>query len=82
MSETSNRTGRRVLIHSPGDDAGPAWTPDGAMLVFHSTRDGNLEIYVARADGSGQRRLTATPSGEGEADWFLSRALPPVHPLD
>ncbi len=36
----------------------PAWSPDGARLAFVSYRDGNGEIYVMRADGSGARRLT------------------------
>lgn len=29
------------------------------QITFHSTRDGNFEIYVMRPDGSGQTRLTA-----------------------
>ena len=38
------------------------WSPDGApgggQIVFASNRDGNVELYVADADGSNQRRLT------------------------
>jgi TolB protein len=36
----------------------PAWSPDGRRLAFGSDRDGDLEVYVMNADGSGQRRLT------------------------
>jgi Tol biopolymer transport system component len=42
-------------------DQNPAWSPDGSSIYFDSTRDGNLEIYVMRADGSGQTRLTDSP---------------------
>ena len=36
----------------------PAWSPDGTRLAYVSYRDGNAEIYVMAADGSGARRLT------------------------
>jgi TolB protein len=47
----------------------PAWSPDGTRIAFHTDRDfpppegeedppPPPEIYVMRADGSGQRRLT------------------------
>ena len=40
----------------------PTWSPDGSKIAFHSTRDGNNEIYVMNADGSGQTRLTNNPA--------------------
>lgn len=49
---------------SPELDVGPAFGlgPHGggppASVTFYSGRDGNLEIYVMNADGSGQRRVT------------------------
>src|SRR5207302_1622395 len=43
---------------SSGDDNEPEWSPDGARIAFSSTRDGNNEIYVMNADGSGVTRLT------------------------
>lgn len=36
-------------------------TADGTSIVFTSFRDGNGNIYVMNADGSGQRRLTFDP---------------------
>jgi Tol biopolymer transport system component len=36
-------------------------------VVFTSDRDGDLEIYVANADGSDLRRLTHTPGYDGGA---------------
>jgi Tol biopolymer transport system component len=42
------------------------WSPDGSTLAFTSQRDGNREIYVMNADGTGLVNLTDDP---GE-DWF------------
>jgi hypothetical protein len=36
-------------------------------VVFTSTRDGDLDLYVVNADGSGLRRLTDTPGYDGGA---------------
>jgi Tol biopolymer transport system component len=59
-----------AAAQEPPDDPGArwlgvsdfgAWSPDSRTIVFHSTRDGNFEIYVMNADGSEQRRLTRNP---------------------
>ena len=41
-------------------DGFPTFSPDGQKIVFASDRDGNREIYVMNADGSGVQRLTTT----------------------
>jgi Tol biopolymer transport system component len=38
---------------APRADTEPAWSPDGQRVAFQSNRDGNLEIYVIDADGTG-----------------------------
>ncbi len=38
-------------------------------IAFHSTRDGNYEIYVMNADGTGQARLTSEVSNELHPSW-------------
>ena len=43
------------------DQRRPGWSPDGRRIAFVSKRDGNDEVYVMNADGSGQRNLTRTP---------------------
>ena len=43
---------------SPSNDAWPDFSPDGRRIVFRSARDGNQEIYLMNADGTGVRRLT------------------------
>ncbi len=49
------------LTHTAGGtDLTPAWSPDGGRIAFVSDRDGDDEIYVMNADGSGQIRLTTS----------------------
>jgi uncharacterized protein YjdB len=43
----------------------PAFSPDGSRIAFVSQRDGNSEIYVMNADGSGAQRLTNDPQADG-----------------
>lgn len=52
-----------------GDVQTPAWSPDGRKLAFVSRRDGNAEIYVMNADGSGLRKLTRSPSYDRDPAW-------------
>ena len=46
-------------------DGSPSWSPDGARIAFYSERDGNAEIYVMNAAGSGLERLTDHAGDEG-----------------
>ena len=54
-----------------GFGANPAWSPDGRRIAFMSNRDGNDDIFVVNADGSGLRNLTRRPSGDRKRlGWF------------
>lgn len=48
-----------LLISSCSKDA-----DHSGLIAFHSSRDGNFEIYVMNMDGSGQRRMTNSPSND------------------
>jgi hypothetical protein len=39
----------------------PRWSPDGSRIVFTSEQDGDPEIYLMQADGTGGIRLTTAP---------------------
>jgi TolB protein len=39
-------------------ESAPAWSPDGRQIAFESNLDGDMEIFVMNADGSGVRQLT------------------------
>ncbi len=49
--------------------ASPAWSPDGTRIAFKSDRDGNDEIYVMNADGTGQTNLTSNAAVDYSPDW-------------
>ncbi len=57
----------RILVSSGGYDAEAVYSPDGSMIAFTSTRDGDLEIYVMNSDGSDIRRVTDNPGYDGGA---------------
>ena len=43
--------------------------PAAGKIVFTSSRDGNAEVYVVDADGSGLRRLTDNPASDFFFAW-------------
>ena len=59
-------SGRAGLIN---DGLDPAWSPAGDKIAFESTRDGNSEIYVMNADGSGHNRLTTNTANDYSPAW-------------
>lgn len=48
----------RQVTDTPGDQLFPFWLPGGKRIVFQEVRDGNVEIFSIRTDGTGVRRLT------------------------
>jgi TolB protein len=55
-----------------GENAEAYWSPDGAKLIFQSTRDGRTcdQQYVMNADGSGLRRVS-TGTGKTTCGYFF-----------
>ena len=87
---TSTRDGKQLqrLTRNPGDDATPAWSPDGSRIVFSSDR--NLpgadaqEVYSVAPDGSCLTWLTnGSPSSAipawrpGSGDAFAPASCDP-----
>ncbi len=50
-------------------DSSPSWSPDGKKIVFQSSRDGNNEIYIMGADGTGQSNLTRNAASDVSPAW-------------
>jgi Tol biopolymer transport system component/CubicO group peptidase (beta-lactamase class C family) len=67
----SDGSGQRRLTDSPLKESHPAWSPDGAWIVFDTDHDedGHHEIYVVNSDGSSLRQLTDDAARDHWADW-------------
>ena len=61
----------RQASHGGTLNIAPAVAPDGA-IAFASNKDGNSEIYIAGADGSGARRLTISRGIDTSPAWSPS----------
>ena len=48
----------------------PAFSPDGSRIAYVSQRDGNAEIYVMNADGTGATRVTNDPQADGRPSFM------------
>jgi Tol biopolymer transport system component len=62
---------RDRFTDEPSDDYAPVWSPRGDRIAFTSVRDGSIELYERRSDGSGERHLDAggSPLGKFAAHW-------------
>lgn len=67
FTASSDGSNLEILESSSGYDAEAVYSPDGSMIAFTSTRDGDLEIYVMDADGSDIRRVTNYVGYDGGA---------------
>lgn len=52
------------LTDDSASDGDPAWSPDGGRIAFVSNREGNQDVYVMNADGSGVVNLTQSPAAQ------------------
>jgi serine/threonine protein kinase len=66
-----SRGGEISQLTSTGLDAYPTWSNDNHWLAFHSSRDGNSEIYVMSVTGQLQTRLTDDPGRDMQPSWKL-----------
>ena len=57
------------LTNNAAADTRADWSPDGSKIAFDTGRDGNNEIYVMNADGSGLVRLTNNTGDDSQAAW-------------
>jgi Tol biopolymer transport system component len=77
------------ITRTPGYDAEATIAPDG-LISFTSVRDGDMEIYSMKADGSDVKRLTSRPgpdggpffSWDGKLIAFRGRPLQPGPEMD
>ena len=51
------------------DNRNPVWSPDGKQIAYVSDVNGNKDVYIMSADGSGVRRLTYGKSNNISPAW-------------
>jgi TolB protein len=64
-AERSNLAQLTKITPDTGSASDPAFSADGSRIAFVSQRDGNAEIYVMNADGTGATRVTNDPQADG-----------------
>ncbi len=47
----------------------PRVSPDGKWLAYNRSPEGQEDIYIARVDGTGERRVVATPARDVQPVW-------------
>jgi Tol biopolymer transport system component len=47
----------------------PDWSPDGTRVVYMADRDGNHELSIMNADGTGETNLTRHPASDNVPRW-------------
>ena len=55
----------RRLTDAPGYDAEGAYSADGKLIAFCSTRDGDPDLYVMNSDGTNVRQITNAEGYDG-----------------
>lgn len=70
----------KQLTNTPGYDAEGAYSSDGKLIAFCSTRDGDPDLYVMNSDGTNVRQLTNEPGYDGgpfispDGKWVVFRS--------
>ena len=67
-ANSADANAKRRLTEGGGDGQ-PAWSPNGSRIAYISKDDGNFEIYVINADGTGKSRVTNDPASDGLPVW-------------
>ena len=62
------RSGDRLLLQN-GTDQAAAYSPDGTKIAFMNNYDGDYEICLMNADGTGIKQLTKNSAVDGFPTW-------------
>jgi Tol biopolymer transport system component len=82
MGATGDAGGRTQLTFTSGynifgerswNDT-PAWSPDGLEIAFATNRDGDIEVYTMKSDGTLQIAVSGAPAVDWNPDWQVGGA--------
>lgn len=59
----------KQLTHSKGYDAEATLSPDGKKMIYTSTKDGDIDLYIMELETGKEQRMTNTLGYDGGA-WF------------
>ena len=65
----STEGGAPIQLTQSGHDSSPAWSPDGKMLAFLSSRAGESQVYVLPLDGGEPHAWTHLSTGADNVRW-------------
>lgn len=66
----TDESGQSVRLTYNGRNLAPAYSPDGAWIVFTSYREGdNANLFIMRPDGTDVRQLTSNPRPDWQPRW-------------
>jgi hypothetical protein len=65
----SDGSNQRKISSPPFEDLSPAWSPDGAHILYVRGLGPTSDIYVMTADGADVRRLTDHPERDADPAW-------------
>ncbi|HET9906801.1 MAG TPA: hypothetical protein VFQ23_09165 [Anaerolineales bacterium] len=67
MTMNSNGGEARSLSQVLGWD--PTWSPDGSQILYASSSQGKVQLFVVNRDGNGLRQVSNLPAIRGRSDW-------------
>jgi Tol biopolymer transport system component len=57
------------ITNNTAADRYPSWSNDGKKIIYHSDRDGNMNLYIYDVANKTEMQLTNTPNNEVTARW-------------
>ncbi|HEX4379433.1 MAG TPA: hypothetical protein VH022_05340, partial [Candidatus Acidoferrum sp.] len=65
----STESGAPIQLTQSGKDSSPAWSPDGKLIAFLSSRAGESQVYLLSMDGGEAHPWTSVSTGVDLVKW-------------
>ena len=63
-------TGNILRLTAGGNNNSASYSPEGEYIAFNSLRNADqADIYIMRADGSGEKQITDNPEPDWQPQW-------------